>query len=151
MIKLKSEYTLKHRHSLYSLKKYKVTIQAFLILLKKIEDDEIQMVHSVAIKYEIDKLSEWEVKEKILSYLNLAKEYIHINNKIEKRSLALEELSILGIDALHIAIAEAAKVDYFITCDDKLLKRYKRNKDKFNIKIVTLFEIIGVIYNVENN
>ena len=125
--------------------------QAFLILLKKIEDEEIEMTNSDAIQYEIDKLTEWERKEKILSYLNLAKEYISLSNKIKERALEIEKLGIIGMDALHIAVAEVANVDYFITCDDILLKRYKRNKDKINLKIVTLFEIIGVIYNVENN
>ena len=31
-----------------------------------------------------------------------------------------------ALDALHLALAEAGRVDYFCTSDDKLLKRAKR-------------------------
>jgi len=125
--------------------------QAFLILLKKIEDKEIEMTNSDAIQYETDRLTEWERKEKIISYLNLAKEYIFSSKQIEERALEIEKLGIIGMDALHIATAEVANVDYFITCDDILLKRYKRNKDKINLKILSLLEILGVIYYDKNN
>ena len=125
--------------------------QAFLILLKKIEDEEIEMTNSDAIQYEIERLTEWERKEKVISYLNLATEYIVLNENIEERALEFEKLGIMGMDALHIAVAEVSNVDYFITCDDILLKRYKRNEDKINLKIVTLLDIIGIIYYDKNN
>jgi predicted nucleic acid-binding protein len=30
-----------------------------------------------------------------------------------------------ALDALHLAFAEAAGCDYFLTCDDRLLKKHK--------------------------
>lgn len=35
--------------------------------------------------------------------------------------------------ALHLASAEAAEVDAFLTCDDRLLKRAKRYSKQLNI------------------
>ena len=32
----------------------------------------------------------------------------------------------MGMDAVHIACAEKAKADFFVTCDDNLIKRLKR-------------------------
>jgi predicted nucleic acid-binding protein len=34
-------------------------------------------------------------------------------------------LSVFAIDALHVACAEAAGAEYFLTCDDRLLKKQK--------------------------
>jgi predicted nucleic acid-binding protein len=36
----------------------------------------------------------------------------------------IEALTIKGVDALHIACAEEQKADHFLTCDDKILKKY---------------------------
>ena len=48
------------------------------------------------------------------------------------------ELSLLGFksyDAFHIACAESAKSDFFLTTDDKIIKTFIRNKTKISIKI----------------
>lgn len=37
----------------------------------------------------------------------------------------MERIGIKPLDALHLASAEAAAADYFLTCDDRLIKRYK--------------------------
>ena|SRR5206468_8227317 len=34
-------------------------------------------------------------------------------------------LKLSALDALHAAAAEHAKADYFLTCDDRLARRYK--------------------------
>ena len=34
------------------------------------------------------------------------------------------------MDALHIACAEKAEVDFFITCDDRLIRSYQRRADR---------------------
>ena len=32
----------------------------------------------------------------------------------------------MGMDAMHVACAENAKADFFVTCDDNLIKKLKR-------------------------
>ena len=39
----------------------------------------------------------------------------------------LETYGFKAIDALHVACAESAGVDYFLTCDDRLLKKQKHS------------------------
>ena len=34
-------------------------------------------------------------------------------------------MNIKGMDSLHLACAEKMRVDYFITCDDRMIKRYR--------------------------
>ena len=90
-------------------------------------------------------------KDRIKTYLALAKFQVNLNKDVEKRAKELSLLGFMGMDALHVALAEKAKVDYFVTCDDKLLKIGKRNKKRLKLKLASLFEFIEVIYHVENN
>ena len=47
-----------------------------------------------------------------------------------------------GLDALHIAVCEKANVDYLITCDDKLIKTWSKNRDKIKIKVIDILEFV---------
>ncbi len=42
------------------------------------------------------------------------------------RSLEFEKRGLYGMDAVHIACAEKAKADFFVTCDDRLIKKLQR-------------------------
>ena len=48
------------------------------------------------------------------------------------------------IDALHLALAEKQNVDYFITCDDSVVKLYRKHQGIMKIKVVSLLEFIGL-------
>jgi len=43
----------------------------------------------------------------------------------KERGRELEKQGIKPLDALHLACAESGKIDYFLTCDDKVVKSYK--------------------------
>ena len=38
---------------------------------------------------------------------------------------ALEQAGVGVVDALHLACAEAAASEYFLTCDDRVTRRYQ--------------------------
>lgn len=48
-----------------------------------------------------------------------------IDVKALARAEEIESFGIKGMDALHLACAEQLRIDVFITCDDKILKKYK--------------------------
>jgi len=45
-----------------------------------------------------------------------------------------------GADALHLACAEAAQVDYFCSCDDRLIRRAK-TVQSLQVKVVSPLEL----------
>jgi predicted nucleic acid-binding protein len=49
-------------------------------------------------------------------------------DEVEHGAEALVRSGLKPLDALHLAFASWAKVDYFCTCDDRLLKQGKRLK-----------------------
>jgi len=48
-----------------------------------------------------------------------------VDESIPEHSESLEKHGLKAIDVLHVACAESAGVDYFLTCDDRLLKKQK--------------------------
>ena len=124
--------------------------RAFLLLLKMIENGVIELINSFAIHYEIDKISEWEKKEKIHTFLSLAKDYIPFDQKMNKRASKLMKVGFRSMDALHISAAEYAKVDCFVTCDDQILKVANKNKKYIDIRIISVLQLFEEIYHDNN-
>ena len=55
--------------------------------------------------------------------IHQAHEHVALTAAIEQRAITFEQLGIKAVDALHLALAEAAQVDYFCTCDDRFYRR----------------------------
>ena len=56
--------------------------------------------------------------------LRRASRYIALSSTIHNRAISLETTSVKPLDALHVACAEAAGATHFLTCDDRLIRRY---------------------------
>ncbi len=81
------------------------------------------MVSSSVLEYENSRNPD-PVKRKAMSqYLQMADSRLEVDEAIRQRGKQLEHNGLKAIDALHVACAEAASCDYFITCDKQLIKR----------------------------
>jgi len=60
---------------------------------------------------------------------------IEIGNKEEKRAKELQGEGFDVFDSLHIACAESAKADVFLSTDDRLLKLAKRISKRLHIRV----------------
>jgi predicted nucleic acid-binding protein len=47
-----------------------------------------------------------------------------LNDRLAKRAQEIEDMGIKGLDALHLACAEKLKARYFVTCDDRIIRKY---------------------------
>ncbi len=56
--------------------------------------------------------------------LRLATHAATLNEAIRTRAHELVGIGQKPLDALHLACAESARADWFLTCDDRLIKRY---------------------------
>ena len=59
----------------------------------------------------------------------MASRYQLVTESIRERANLLAAGNIKPLDALHIACAETAVADFFITCDDRLIRRYQSIPD----------------------
>ena len=109
--------------------------EAVLTILKYVEQESWTMINSDAILIEISKIPDPERKARVQFTLFNAKEHIKINKAILDRAKQIHDLGVKSYDALHIACAEIAKADIFLTTDDKLLKRIRRLKSRINVRV----------------
>jgi predicted nucleic acid-binding protein len=114
----------------------------FAFILSKVIDREITTINSFVLEDENSKNPYIDRRHKISDILELALEYIDYDLNLVNRAKELEIIGIMPIDALHIACAEKAKANFFITCDDFLVRKGKSKKDKIGVEIITLMEFI---------
>ena len=63
------------------------------------------------------------------------KEVVEVNEKEVKRAKELQKEGFQVFDALHIACAESAKADVFLSTDDHLLKQAKQVSKRLKVRV----------------
>ena len=115
--------------------------EAVLALIDLYESGKIELVSSDVLLFEIQNNPNSIRKEFAINLLKNVKENIALNENIEKKADLFNKMGVKPLDSLHLASAEFARVEYFCTCDDKLLKKVK-NLEDIKLKVVTPLELI---------
>ena len=109
--------------------KIMIEAQIFIMLMAMMSEGLFDLINSFALEYENSKNPNVENMMKITDFLEYSTDYIHYSEDILDRSLEFEKLGLSGMDAVHIACAEKANADFFVTCDDRLIKKLQRVDD----------------------
>lgn len=95
---------------------------AMLLIFFFVEKGSLTLVSSDAVNYE-NQVNPFEKSRMFVENVSSkARFFQHIEKKTLKRAKEIEQLTITGMDALHLACAEEQRVDVFITCDDNIIK-----------------------------
>jgi predicted nucleic acid-binding protein len=108
--------------------------EAVLSILELAQSDEIEILGSDIIDDELSQMPDSERREKVELLLALASSQLALTLAIEQRATELQKWNIAQLDALHLAAAESARADYFLTTDDDLLRRAKRAGVKVKVE-----------------
>jgi len=106
-----------------------IETQIFVVLLLMVSQGHLELINSFALAYENSRNPKVENGRKISDFLKYATEYVPFDEEIVNRALGYEKMGIDGMDALHVACAEKTKADFFVSCDDNLLKKLQRIRD----------------------
>ena len=115
---------------------------AMVTIFAMIEIKSFSLVSSEILRFENSRNPFEERRIFVSSVLAHAKVVQTINPTLLNRAQQLESIyGISGLDALHLACAEKLKCKYFITCDDRILRRYEGllkvlNPIQFTIEII---------------
>src|SRR5947207_3343542 len=96
--------------------------EAVLSILEMAEANELEIIGSDIVDDELSQMPDGERREKVELLLTLASSQISLTSAIEQRATGLQKWNIAPLDALHLAAAESAHADYFLTTDDDLLR-----------------------------
>ena len=116
--------------------------QAKLFVQHLIRIKKLDLVTSYVLEYENSRNPHRSRRNTIEDFFQNAVEYIGADKNDEVLVLAkqIQSTGIKAADACHIACAEIAKCDYFLTTDDRVLK-YKTD----NILIVNPVQFIQIL------
>lgn len=118
--------------------------EAVLGIIAFCDNGQVEILSSEALLYEGEQSSLPTRKEHTLAILEKAKSIINVAKKETLRAEKLMPFGLKPLDALHLALAETGKADYFCTCDDKLLRNAKRVEDLM-VKVINPVDLIQEI------
>lgn len=98
---------------------------ALALVLQLVEAGEATLINSTVLEFENSRNPFSLRQDWVSRCLEQATDYQRVNASIRERAESLEKHGLKAIDSLHVACAESAGADYFLTCDDRLLKKQK--------------------------
>jgi predicted nucleic acid-binding protein len=104
--------------------------EAVEFILGRIQVGEIQWISSDALADEIDRNPDVERRLENAALLTIAAENVEVDDLIARRAVDLQMAGYGAYDALHLACAEAARVDVLLTTDDAFIRRASRRDGK---------------------
>jgi predicted nucleic acid-binding protein len=108
--------------------------EAILAILSRCNFGSWVHISSNIVDYEINQINDYERRSEVQALNAECDEKIILNQKIFDRAGTLESYGIKSYDAYHVALAEAANADVFLTTDDKLIKLAE--KAQVNVKVI---------------
>lgn len=113
---------------------------AIFSILQKIKNKELTLLWSFMIDYE-NSLNPYEdVRQEIEMAASLAGESVTPDESVLTAAKEFESKGIKPRDSMHLACALKGKAEYFLTCDDKLIRR--ATTLDINIKIINPLRFI---------
>jgi predicted nucleic acid-binding protein len=110
--------------------------EAISLILQKLHRHEWEWVGSEVLVYELGQTVDMERRERLLLLAGQSHHVVEITEEILKRAEKLEASGFDSYDAIHLASAEQAKVDVFLTTDDGVQKTANRDKAVFSFVVV---------------
>jgi predicted nucleic acid-binding protein len=109
---------------------------AVLAILQRITSGEVQLANSSVLQFEIHRIADQTRRNAIQHFLSYSSSFQPLTPAIEQRGIDLNRLGFKRLDALHLAAAEALKVDVLLTTDDQLLRRAVQHSTHLTISVL---------------
>ena len=106
-----------------SQKRIRLESEAILLIWQYIQAGDWELVSSEMVEDEIEQTPDLERRYNLKQFHAQANECIIIDEQMTLRAKELAKAGFSSEDAIHLACAEAGRVDCFLTTDDKLRRR----------------------------
>lgn len=123
---------------------------AFYVVLHLVENGHVEIIGSDALLYENALIADAERKKRVRIYLERASGFIELSESNTERARELVNLGFKSLDALHIAMAEQAFAEYFVTCDNGIIKKGRAAQDELKIKVRSILDFVGEVVYAED-
>ncbi len=110
---------------------------AILQIISRFWNGEWQSITSKVLQFEINQISDLTKRFFVKSLFTSIPQTIFVSVGVSEtlRGKQLEVLGFKEYDALHIACAESGKADVLLTTDDAVIRRAKRLRSQFHVRV----------------
>jgi len=98
---------------------------AVLTIFALCRNGSLELIASDAIIQEVKRSPHPDRKKFVMRTLAMATRFEETSQVLIDQAMQLTNRGLTPFDALHAAAAITSKADYFCTCDDKLLRRFR--------------------------
>ncbi|MEI6820117.1 MAG: PIN domain-containing protein [Verrucomicrobiota bacterium] len=109
---------------------------AVLAILQQVTAGEIQLANSSVLQFEIHRIADQNRRNGIHHFLSYSSSFQSLTSAIGQRGIELNRLGFKRLDALHLAAAEALKVQAMLTTDDQLLRRAVQHSIHLTVSVL---------------
>jgi len=110
--------------------------EAITRILDLVTDGDLSWTGSNLLRAELRQNPDVDSREIAMAYLELASEFAIPESETYERALILESKGFGSFDAIHLALAEKAGVEWLFTVDDRFLN--KASKHPENLRPVVI-------------
>ncbi|MBI1816110.1 MAG: PIN domain-containing protein [Deltaproteobacteria bacterium] len=125
----------------------RIEAEAVAMLLSLVEAGRIELVGSEYVVFEASQNPDPDRARKVLCLVALAHAVVKLSPPVTRRARTLERFGLRGLDALHVAAAEAGRAGLLVTTDDRMIRRCLRAGTQLAIRVVlpqqALAELVG--------
>jgi predicted nucleic acid-binding protein len=118
---------------------------AVVALFARIESRRIVLVSSEYLEFEAAQNPDPERAARIATLLESASAHVKVSSSVAARARDLERVGLRGLDALHVAAAEAGRVDLLVTTDDRMMKRVRRIDPPSSVRAASPGEALNAL------
>ena len=110
---------------------------AIMQIIYRLWNREWQSITSQVLQFEINQISDLTKCSFVKALFASIPQTIFVSIGVSEtfRGKQLEALGFKEYDALHIACAEAAKADVFLTTDDAVIRRAQRLRSQLHVRV----------------
>lgn len=127
-----------------SSERVRLEAEAVVTLLAAVEDGALEWVGSEYLEFEVSQDPDRERVRRLSSLLGLAATRVETSDAVAERARALERFRLRGLDALHIASAEAGDADLLVTTDDRMIRPIAQAGREVRVRLVGPVEAVAL-------
>jgi predicted nucleic acid-binding protein len=109
--------------------------ESVLLILGRCEVGTWQWVSSAVMEEEVSKTPSHERRSRVGNMLNGAHDTVALTDTAIARAIVLQAMGFRTYDALHLACAEQATADVFLTTDDRVLRIATRHTAQLRVRV----------------
>jgi predicted nucleic acid-binding protein len=116
----------------------RIVLEALAVaaIIKAFESPRLELVSSTVLELENSKNPQEDRRVEVGDVLRRVRATIQSRQDLLPRGRELLTHGFRPLDALHVACAEGAQCDYFVTCDDQLQAAATRLGPRLRVKVV---------------